>query len=275
MTPAETTHEGADPSHGGITTHRGTRENCAGPDCGPDRGFTTSEISAELVKSAATDSDVLWSARVSTLGETSLADQYSGELAPRDRGLINFLMRDRHGTPFEHNSMTFLIKAPMMVFWQMVRHRVGWSYNLESGRYRELGLEFYSPDRDRPLRQVGKPGAYEYVPGTDYQQRLMWHELETSYGQAWDSYQRMLTAGIAREVARLVLPFGVYFHGYATCNARSLMHFLSLRTKDEGATVVSSPQHEINVVANQMEAEWARLMPETHAAFIRNGRVAP
>jgi len=229
----------------------------------------------ELVKSSATDADVLWAARVSTLGDVAQVDQYDEDLSVRDRGLINYLMRDRHGTPFEHNSMTFFIKAPIMVFREFQRHRVGWSYNEESGRYKELEREFYAPGPDRPLIQVGKPGKYSFEPGTYEQHRLVWDELEASYATAWDSYQRMLAGGVAREIARLALPVGIFSSMYATCNARSLMHFLSLRTKSVLATVPSFPQREIEMVAEKMEQEWARLMPETHAAFNRQGRVAP
>lgn len=241
----------------------------------PPEEFMTSDVTVELVKSAATDADVLWSARVSTLGEVAQTDQYSEELSSRDRGLINFLMRDRHGTPFEHNSMTFFIQAPIMVFREFHRHRVGWSYNEESGRYKEMERKFYAPGPDRHLVQYGKPGAYEFRQGTERQHQVVWHWLGVAYAQAWDSYQQMLAAGVAREVARLSLPVGVLSSMYATCNARSLMHFLSLRTKHENAAVPSFPQREIEMVAEKMEAEWARLMPVTHEAFNRNGRVAP
>ena len=79
----------------------------------------------------------------------------------------------------------------------------------------------------------------------------------------------------AREVARTVLPVGIYSSMYATCNARTLMNFLSLRRRSEASTFPSFPQQEIEMVAELMEAEWARLMPLTHAAFERNGRVCP
>jgi thymidylate synthase (FAD) len=85
----------------------------------------------------------------------------------------------------------------------------------------------------------------------------------------------MLDAGIAREVARIVLPLTIYSSMYVTMNARALMNFLSLRTKREDSTFPSYPQREIEMVAEQMEAEFARLMPLTHGAFDRNGRVAP
>ncbi|MDH6122458.1 FAD-dependent thymidylate synthase [Kitasatospora sp. GAS204B] len=232
-----------------------------------------SDVTVELVRSAAADSDVVWSARVSTAGEQSLeAVQQDPE---KSKGLINFLMRDRHGTPFEHNSMTFFISAPIFVFREFHRHRSGWSYNEESGRYRELQPVFYVPGEDRRLVQQGRPGKYEFVEGTPEQYKLTSEAMQRSYQQAYQAYQEMLAEGVAREVARAVLPVGLFSSMYATCNARSLMHFLSLRTKDERAKVPSFPQREIEMVAELMEAQWAQLMPLTHAAFNAHGRVAP
>nr|WP_202492554.1 FAD-dependent thymidylate synthase [Streptomyces sp. SID7813] len=232
-----------------------------------------SDITVELVKSAATDSDVLFAARVSTAGEQSL-DELKKD-PERSKGLINYLMRDRHGSPFEHNSMTFFVSAPIFVFREFMRHRVGWSYNEESGRYRELQPVFYAPDASRKLVQQGRPGKYVFVEGTPEQHELVGSAMEDSYRQAYATYQQMLAAGVAREVARAVLPVGLYSSMYATCNARSLMHFLGLRTQHELAKVPSFPQREIEMAGEKMEAEWARLMPLTHAAFNANGRVAP
>ncbi|MER8105837.1 FAD-dependent thymidylate synthase [Kitasatospora sp. NPDC094016] len=232
-----------------------------------------SDVTVELVRSAAADSDVIWAARVSTAGEQSLeAVQQDPE---KSKGLINFLMRDRHGTPFEHNSMTFFISAPIFVFREFHRHRSGWSYNEESGRYRELQPVFYVPAEERKLVQQGRPGRYEFVDGTPEQHRTTTEAMEAAYREAYARYQEMLAAGVAREVARAVLPVGLFSSMYATCNSRSLMHFLSLRTKKENAAVPSFPQREIEMVAEQMEQEWARLMPLTHAAFEKHGRVAP
>ncbi|MFE9299407.1 FAD-dependent thymidylate synthase [Streptomyces niveus] len=232
-----------------------------------------SEVTVDLVKHAAGDSDVLWAARVSTAGEQSLEELSKDP--ERSKGLINFLMRDRHGSPFEHNSMTFFISAPIFVFREFMRHRVGWSYNEESGRYRELQPVFYVPDASRKLVQEGRPGKYVFVDGTQEQQDLTERAMTESYRQAYDAYQEMLAAGVAREVARAVLPVGLYSSMYATCNARSLMHFLGLRTQHEAAKVPSFPQREIEMVGEKMEEQWARLMPLTHAAFNGNGRVAP
>ena len=232
-----------------------------------------SDVTVQLVKASASDSDVLFAARVSTLGEQSLNEV--GKDPERSRGLINYLVRDRHGSPFEHNSMTFLVSAPIFVFREFMRHRVGWSYNEESGRYRELQPVFYIPDEDRKLVQVGKPGAYTFEHGTPEQHKELKESLEFGYELAYINYLKMIKDGVAREVARAVLPVGLYSSMYATCNARSLMHFLGLRTQHELAKVPSFPQREIEMVGEKMEAEWARLMPLTYAAFNANGRVAP
>ena len=234
-----------------------------------------SDVTVEMVRHSASDSDVLFAARVSTQGEQTLAQAASGEDATeRDRGLINYLMRDRHGSPFEHNSMTFYVQAPIFVFREFMRHRIA-SYNEESGRYRELRPVFYVPGPDRHLVQVGKPGAYEFEPGTPEQTSLTRDEIEKVCREAYASYQRMLEAGVAREVARVVLPVTLYSSMYVTMNSRSLMNFLSLRTKREGTFFPSFPQREIEMVAEKMEALWAPLMPMTAEAFTKNGRVAP
>ncbi|WP_345764873.1 FAD-dependent thymidylate synthase [Diaminobutyricibacter sp. McL0608] len=236
-------------------------------------------MTVELVRSSAHDSDVLFAARVSTQGEQTLEqsrlDGSETETdTARDRGLINYLMRDRHGSPFEHNSMTFYVQAPIFVFREFMRHRIA-SYNEESGRYRELRPVFYVPDTERRLVQTGKPGAYEFTPGSAEQSALVEQQTRTSSRQAFEAYQRMLEAGVAREVARIVLPLNIYSSMYVTMNARSLMNFLSLRTRHPESRFPSFPQREIEMCAEQMEDLWTGLMPLTHAAFESNGRVAP
>ena len=231
-----------------------------------------SDVTVELVRAAAQDADVLFAARVSTKGEQSLEDVDSD--AGRSQGLINYLMRDRHGSPFEHNSMTFFVSAPIFVFREFMRHRMA-SYNEESGRYRELRPVFYVPGPERKLVQQGKPGEYEFVDGDATQHEVVVAQTKAACEQAYAAYQAMLDAGIAREVARGVLPVATYSSMYVTMNARSLMNFLSLRTKRPDASFPSFPQREIEMVADRMEQYWADLMPLTHAAFETNGRVAP
>ncbi len=231
-----------------------------------------SDVEVDLVRSSAHDADVLFAARVSTKGEQSL-DDIDGDPA-KGAGLINYLMRDRHGTPFEHNSMTFYVRAPIFVFREFMRHRMA-SYNEESGRYRELRPDFYIPGPERKLVQVGKTGAYTFEDGTPEQHAIVDAEIRESCTAAYASYQRMLAAGVAREVARAVLPVTIYSSMYVTMNARSLMNFLSLRTTREGTHFPSFPQREIEMVAEKMEDVWAELMPLTYEAFNKNGRVSP
>jgi len=231
-----------------------------------------SQMTVELVRASASDADVLFAARVSTRGEQSLED-VDGDTS-RSAGLVNYLMRDRHGSPFEHTSFTFFVRAPIFMWREHMRHRVA-SYNEESGRYRELEPVFYVPGPERNLVQHGKPGAYEFVAGTPEQYAIVDAAVRASCTQAYAAYQEMLAAGVAREVARVVLPVTIYSSAYVTMNARALMNFLSLRTKREGSHFPSFPQREIEMVAEKYETEFERLMPITYAAFQSNGRVAP
>ncbi len=232
-----------------------------------------SDVTVDLIRSAAADSDVLYAARVSTLGEQSLGD-VGTEVSERDRGLIRYLMRDRHGSPFEHNSFTFYVEAPIFVFREFMRHRIA-SYNEESGRYREMRPIFYVPGEDRKLIQKGKPGAYDFYEGTAEQHEIVQREYQETSRAAFESYQQMLNAGVAREVARGVLPLTLFSSMYVTMNARSMMNFLSLRTQRDGTHFPSFPQREIEMVAEKMEAFFAEKMPLTYEAFNEGGRVAP
>ncbi|MTA57246.1 MAG: FAD-dependent thymidylate synthase, partial [Actinobacteria bacterium] len=189
------------------------------------------DMSVELVKSSASDADVIWAARVSTAGDKSLEDV--GADATKSEGLINYLARERHGSPFEHTSMTFFISAPIFVFREFMRHRIA-SYNEESGRYRELKPVFYIPSKERKLVQIGKAGAYTFVDGTEEQFKVTVDAIKETCKLAYTNYQKMLGAGVAREVARAVLPVTLYSSMYVTMNARALMNFLSLRTAREG-----------------------------------------
>ncbi|CAM4093845.1 FAD-dependent thymidylate synthase [Helcobacillus massiliensis] len=232
-----------------------------------------SDVTVELVRCSAADSDVVFAARVSTVGEQS-KDVVGQEDAGRDRGLIRYLMRDRHGSPFEHNSFTFFVEAPIFVFREFMRHRIA-SYNEESGRYREMRPVFYVPGDDRRLIQKGKPGAYDFYEGTDEQRELVQAEHRRQAEAAYESYRRMLDAGVAREVARGVLPLSLFSSMYVTMNARSMMNFISLRTTSDDSHFPSFPQREIEMVAEKIEQLFAEKMPITYEAFNDAGRVAP
>lgn len=231
----------------------------------------TDRIEVELLDHMGSDQSLAHAARTSTRGEAATQPLDPEHL----RGLIRFLMRDRHGSPFEHAAMTFRVSAPIFVLREWHRHRVGHSYNEASGRYRELEPKFYLPGPDRALVQVGRPGAYEYVPGEPDQVALTHAELAHAYRASYSAYQSLLRAGIAREVARMALPVSIFTTMHTTLNPRSLMHFLGLRTKDPRASKPSFPMAEIAVAAGQMEAIFADLFPVTYEAFNDFGRVAP
>jgi thymidylate synthase (FAD) len=190
----------------------------------------------------------------------------SEEMTERDEGLIRFLMRDRHGSPFEHGYFRFLVKAPIFVVREHHRHRAGHSYNEWSGRYSKLEAEFYVPDYVRT--QVGKPGAYTFEPVDAAVREQARAEIRTVAEEAFAAYERMLAQGVAKEVARSVLPLSLYTKYFWSCNPRSLMHFCSLRNSEQA-------QFEIREYARAAEGFLALLMPVTHAAFVANGRTAP
>src|SRR3954451_18446674 len=132
----------------------------------------------------------------------------SEEMSERDEGLIRFLIRERHGTPFEHGYFRFIVKAPLFVVREHHRHRAGHSYNEWSGRYSKMQAEFYVPDYVRT--QVGKPGAYRFEPVDEETREKTRAEIEARGEEAFASYERMLELGVAKEVARSVLPLNMY-----------------------------------------------------------------
>jgi thymidylate synthase (FAD) len=230
-----------------------------------------SDITVDLVSEQASDALVVAAARVSTLG----ANSHLPSEVDTHAGLINFLVKNRHGSPFEHNQFIFKVNTPIFVWREHMRHRIGFSYNEESGRYKVLESTFYVPDDNRNLVQEGKPGEYVFLPGDKYQKEIVFSSIRAANEAAYDAYLLMLSAGIAREVARMVLPVNIFSSAYVTMNARSLMNFLSLRTKDETSLFPSFPQREIEMVAEKYEEAFSRAMPLTHEAFCNNGRVAP
>lgn len=228
-----------------------------------------------LRKQLASDDDVIEAMLVSTQGD-DVRELWEREGREGIDGRIRFLMKNRHGTPFEHTYFKFFIKAPIAVFREYHRHRIGWSYNEESGRYKQLKPEFYIPPPERPLVQSGKPGHYVMEAGDPVMYNALFDDMSHQFQEAYDTYESLLAADVAREVARGVLPVYIMSSMYASCNARSLMAFLSLRTDEPAATFPSKPMWEIDVlVAREIEAAFAAYMPITHKAFCDFGRVAP
>ncbi len=208
----------------------------------------------------ASDLSVVNSARVSFAKRKEAMEE-------SDRGLIGFLMRDRHGTPFEHNAFRFHVRCPLFVAREWFRHRIG-SFNEESARYHQLEADFYVPGVADVRSQVGKPGAYTFEPVESTLAEEVRAELARHYGEAYALYERLLERGLAKELARCVLPMGTFTQFYWTVNARSLMNFLSLRAAD-------TAQLEIRRYAEALETIFAELMPVTYDAWLANGRVSP
>src|SRR5437868_1214008 len=189
------------------------------------------------------------------------------EMDDSDEGLIRFLMRDRHGSPFEHNAFRFHVRCPIFVAREWFRHRVG-SFNEFSMRYAKATDDFYLPAPEDVRTQVGKPGAYSFEPVEPELAEQTREELQAVYEHAFATYERLVEAGVARELARCVMPVGAYTEFYWTVNARALMNFVALRAHE-------TAQREIRRYAEACERFFAELMPVTHAAFVDSGRVAP
>jgi thymidylate synthase (FAD) len=226
----------------------------------------TNDITVRLLDTNFSDERVCIAARTSTAGED--ADPTA------TAGLINSLMKNRHGSPFEHMSATWQVKAPLFVWREHHRHRIA-SYNEESARYKVLAPEFYVPGPDRPMVQVGKAMSYDVQQGDPEQYYVIRAMIEESSAESYSTYQALLNLGVAREVARDVLPVNIMSTCVVTMNARGLMNFLSLRVDSEDSTYRSKPLREIQMVADQYERDFAQRAPITHSAFVANGRVAP
>ena len=142
------------------------------------------------------------------------------------------------------------------------------SFNEFSLRYAKATDDFYIPEPGDVRSQVGKPGAYSFEPvGPEVAEETR-EQLKAIYDQAYEAYTSLVEKGVARELARSVLPVGAYTQFYWTVNARALMNFVSLRNSEFA-------QLEIRRYAEAVERFFAQKMPVTHAAFVANNRMAP
>ena len=214
-----------------------------------------------LEKHLGGDLDIANSAR------TSLDNEHA-EFDERDAGLIRRLMTDSHGTPFESVVLHFDIKAPIAMIREFQRHRVPWSYSEQSARYKEPMPEFYIPDAEHVREQIGKSMSYTFEPvdtqlAARTQKNMLW-----AYDTCWEAYREMLEDGIAKEVARFVLPVGMFSRMKVRTNLRAAMNFFSLRNHP-------AAQQEIREIAAAMEEMTTTVAPVAMAAYKDNQRVAP
>lgn len=215
-----------------------------------------------------------------------------------DKGRIRYLMEHRHGTPFEHNSITLMVHAPIFVWREWHRHRIGFSYNEESARYKQLDPVFFVPDRNRPMIKVGdnwKPGRPKFltldeeaislgktgfVQGDEgYYAQEKYDEIVADMRQGYEDeykrYERQLARNLDPGLARDNLPVGIFSSCWVTCNLRSALAFMSLRTHEPAAKYVSYPLYEIERGARQVEEAVKRSFPLCYEAFCEFGRVGP
>lgn len=225
------------------------------------------DFDVELLDRMGDDARVCQAARISNLGARA-------EDTTESENLIRFLMKGRHGTPFEHCTMQWLISAPIFVWREFHRHRMA-SYNEQSSRWMQLAPVFYEPPADRSVvrRKDTRKGDYAYEPAEEDSLMagyfLQYREnLRDSCRAAYAMYEAAIGIGIAGEVARMHLPVNVYSSCYVTMNLRGLMNFLSLRTAE-------TAQREIRQVAFEMEQQFREAFPLVWKAWNDNGKVAP
>lgn len=188
-------------------------------------------------------------------------------LTKADVGLIHSLMRDRHGTPFEVVDFRFRVKCPLTVAREWLRHRMA-SYNEMSGRYMKLPKEWYLHPSDYIRTQTGKPNQYVFEKMPIVEALFVQDLLDKHYKKCWFLYEELLDIGVAREVARSVLPQAMMTQFTFKTNLRSLFNFISLRS-DETA------MQEIREYSQAMEPMIASVVPEAYNAFVKTGRTAP
>lgn len=191
----------------------------------------------------------------------------STEMNEKDKRLLDRLMRDKHGTPFEAAVTKWYVRCPIFVAREFMRHRIC-SYNEMSGRYSELKCDFYVPKKFRVPIPDARQMEYQYQAadsGTDDKARSI---VEGINDGASAAYHELLQLGIAKEHARMVLPVSIYTEFIWTVNVRSMMNFLSLRNHP-------SAMGEMQIYAKAIEKVWSHEMPVTHKAFQDHGRIAP
>lgn len=230
-----------------------------------------SHIEVQLVKHCGDDEDICHAAWVSS------GNDIDHPSLKKQTGLIDKLMADRHGSPFEEGYFSFYINAPRAVRDEHVRHRIG-SYSSSSLRYRIADSVVYIPPPERPLQKAEgfkqiQPVYEVYAP--EKYARYVKH-LKRIYTFTAEAMEEMKDEGFTEtEAVRWVTQDGLMTPYRARFNPRSLMHFLSLRTHEKDANHVSYPMWEIEQVARQIEAVFAEKLPITYAAWSAAGREAP
>lgn len=184
-------------------------------------------------------------------------------------GLLGYLMREGHTSPFEHTSLTVRIETPIFVARQIMRHR-HFSFNEVSGRYTDPEVpEFYMPEDTRPLRNEGSGAHPHLVDDPEISREAVEDILTEAYDAVTLAYDELRDMGVASEIARAVLPLGLHTSFYMTGNLHAWFHFFELRSG-----WVGHPQYEIQEVSQEVEELVKVLFPKCYDAWFRY-RVQP
>lgn len=194
-------------------------------------------------------------------------DRESEEYTNRESMILRFLMKEEHGVPFEHVVLKFRLRMPIFVARQYVKHRVA-SWSEHSARYSPMEPLFYVPDAEHVRSQVGKPGSYTFQPLDPKVADLFRKSVQSANYLSWNAYDAAIQMGVAKEVARMVLPVNLYTTVVWTLNARSLFNVLRLRAD-------SHAQYEARVYAEAVETFARTVIPDTIDAFVAAGRPKP
>ncbi|OPZ65626.1 MAG: Thymidylate synthase ThyX [Firmicutes bacterium ADurb.Bin506] len=196
--------------------------------------------------------------------ECNCANTGGVNLLPKDAGLVNFLMREKHTSPFELVTAKLGVMLPIFVAREWMRHRTQ-SFNEMSARYTQMPRLFYVPEDIR--EQKGKPGAYYYEPMADRVMAVRARQrIEAMCNVAFDEYEYLMSEGVAKEQARLVLPVGTYTKMVVSANLLNWMRFLSLRNHEHA-------QYEIRVYAEAIEKLLMEIAPVAMEKFVEHGRL--
>lgn len=199
-----------------------------------------------LVDYMGTDADIERAARTS-FGKDLVEPKENGRL-------INYLTRHRHDTPSEMVIAKFHIACPIFVMRQLVRHRL-LSINEFSGRYAECPDKFYLPESFRQQSRTNKQGS-------DGKIEIDKNEVEEHYKTSYALYQKLISQGVSKELARIVLPLSLYTYFYVECDIRGWFHFIGLRSE-------SHAQYEIQVYSDAIGGFLKKLYPKTYDAFLK------
>lgn len=229
-----------------------------------------SDVTVKLMDMMGDENSIVRRARVSTLGSLSRENTPGSELSKADKGLIKYLYRDGHGTPFEGVEFEFYFEMPVFVSRQVVKHRLT-SINEVSGRYREMEGIFYVTPSERLISQEGKVGDYKFVEAPEEVMEAVQHVQMVSAESAWHNYKALKHIGVSNEVARMHLPFTLYTQMYYKTNLRSLLNFIALRKEWEGAEHPSHAQYEIALLADQLATIVEEKLPVVWEQFVNSG----